>query len=56
MASTRPGRGVFRTRLAHHVAEEAIRFSDLVKRCTKAVGIRSCDRCDRRAHTFNRAL
>jgi hypothetical protein len=55
MASRRPGRGVFRTRLAEHVAKEAIGLGDVVMRLTKAVGIRPCDGGERRTLTLNRA-
>jgi hypothetical protein len=44
----------FRVRLPGFVAEQDVGLGDAVKRATRAVGVKPCTGCERRAQTLNR--
>jgi hypothetical protein len=47
-------RDPFRVRLPSFVNEEEVGLGDAVKRATRALGVRPCAGCERRARTLNR--
>jgi hypothetical protein len=44
----------YRVRLPRFITDEDVGLGDVIKRGTYAVGIRPCNRCERRAAALNR--